>query len=87
MSVYEATLLIIHAKHGWAVAEQFQDTFNGDQPFEDQNPTALNEIRRTVSDLVYGSIFNERKVEELEDYNERLTEWFVETGAISRVKR
>ena len=58
---------IIESKHGWAVAEQFIDTWHiGD--FENQNYNALTYIKHTVNDLINSDIFNEDDEAELEEY-------------------
>ena len=49
---------IIESKHGWAVAEQFIDTWNGED-FEKQNYNALTYIKYTINDLINSDIFNE----------------------------
>jgi len=49
---------VIESQHGWAVAEQFVDTWNGED-FEKQNINALTYIKYTVNDLINSDIFNE----------------------------
>lgn len=51
---------IIHAKQGWAVAQQFEDTWQQDEPFEEQNGNALREIERTCADLLESGILAEK---------------------------
>jgi hypothetical protein len=58
---------IIESKHGWTVAEQFVDTWNGED-FEKQNYNALTYIKYTVNDLINSGIFNEDVEGELVDY-------------------
>ena len=58
---------IIESKHGWAVAEQFVDTWNGED-FENQNLNALNYIKHTINDLANSDIFNEDIEAELVGY-------------------
>ncbi len=58
---------IIESKHGWAVAEQFVDTWNGED-FEKQNINALTYIKYTVNDLINSDIFNEDIEAELVGY-------------------
>ena len=41
----------VNSKHGWAVAEQFTDSFNG-EAFEEQNYNALLYIRDTVRSIL-----------------------------------
>jgi len=57
----------INAKHGWAVAEQFEATFDGEE-FEEQNINALAYIEQAVRDIFNSSILNTEANDELEDY-------------------
>ena len=57
----------IKTKHGWAVAEQFEATFNGEE-FEKQNINALTYIEQSVRDVFNSNILNIEANDELEDY-------------------
>jgi hypothetical protein len=63
----------INAQHGWAVAEQFEDTFDGDD-FETQNSNALAYILETLQSLD-SSILSEDSQDELDEYLTRLKEY------------
>ena len=65
---------IIESQHGWAVRDQFIDTWNGGD-FERQNYNALNYIKDTIDDLVNSDIFNEEVETELVDYLVGLNEY------------
>lgn len=58
---------VISNKHGWAVAEQFEDTWYN-KNFEEQNHNALTYIKYSVNDLINSDIFNEDIEGELVDY-------------------
>jgi hypothetical protein len=76
-SVAKLLSAIIHKKHGWAVAEQFDDTWDGDEELYTQNINALEYIKQTLEDIVsYDSdLFQEHVIQEIEDYVEELTEY------------
>ena len=67
MNIEEIISGIIESKHGWAVAEQFVDTWNGED-FEKQNINTLTYIKYTVNDLINSDIFNEDIEAELVGY-------------------
>ncbi len=68
MNIFEITSKVIHATHGWAVAEQFDDTFGNTGELENQNPNALLYIKETVDDLVEYGPFDEDAIDELNEY-------------------
>jgi hypothetical protein len=57
----------INSHHGWAVADQFEATFDGEE-FEKQNFNALTYIEQAVSDIFNSGILNVEANDELEDY-------------------
>ena len=65
---------IIHAKQGWAVSEQFDDTFSGNESFEDQNRNALDLIEKICSDLLESQLLTEKPYYELHAYTFQLRE-------------
>ena len=64
----EITKAFIDSKHGWAVAEQFEVTFEQSESFERQNTNALIYIRDMVKDLLNSKILNDDANDELKSY-------------------
>jgi len=77
MNVFEVTSKVIYAKHGWAVAEQFDATVEDRNSFDEQNTNALTYIQMTVRDLVRKGPFDEEATDELEEYLNDLTEYMM----------
>ena len=75
MHVFEVTSKVIYAIHGWAVAEQFDDTCSDTEAFDEQNTNALRYIQTTVKELVKYGPFDEDATDELEQYLNELTEY------------
>lgn len=52
---------VINSQHGWAVADQFETTYNNPTPkvFVEQNENALDYIKQTVEELLDSELFNE----------------------------
>lgn len=69
----------IKSVHGWAVAEQFEATFNGES-FEEQNYNAMNYIFKEVGELLRSDLFNEDVQDELQDYWDRLELYLSESN-------
>ena len=67
MTILEIATAIVKAEHGWAVAEQFEATFEG-EPFEEQNVNALIWIERIISELFDSKALSVEASDELEDY-------------------
>ena len=65
----------ISKHHGWAVAEQFIDTFENNQSFEDQNENALEYIRETINNLIESCCFTNNVNTELDYYLEELKDY------------
>lgn len=59
---------VINSQHGWAVADQFEDTFEGREPFEEQNLNALLYIRDSIRGLIKSGTFSPQGQEELQEY-------------------
>ena len=69
---------IISGEHGWAVAEQFEATFNGES-FEEQNINALGYIRDCLKyDVMRSGVFNDDAMELIKVYYNRLVEYLEE---------
>ena len=66
---------IINSQHGWAVADQFEDTFEGEEPFEEQNGNALLYIRNSIRGLVESNTFSPQGQEELQEYLDDLEDY------------
>jgi len=66
----------IQKKHGWAVAEQFLNTYNGES-FEEQNYNALMYIRESVRDILRSDILSENAHDELQTYCDDLEDYMV----------
>jgi hypothetical protein len=70
---------VISNKHGWAVAEQFEDTWYN-KNFEEQNHNALTYIKDTINDLLNSDIFSEEVESELVDYLFKLKDYLAYPG-------
>jgi hypothetical protein len=69
---------IINSEHGWAVADQFEATFDG-QSFEEQNSNALRYIRNTMRYNILGNdVFSDEAMNELREYYDKLAEYLEE---------
>jgi hypothetical protein len=70
MYIEEIAKSIINSEHGWAVAEQFESSFNNQtiEIFHEQNPNALNYIKNTVYSIIDSGAFNETIEDELRAY-------------------
>jgi hypothetical protein len=76
MQTVDVVKAVITAKHGWAVAEQFEDTFNGES-FEEQNYNALMYIRTTVENILRSEVLSEKAHDELFTYADDLEDYIV----------
>jgi hypothetical protein len=70
----------INSKHGWAVAEQFEATFDGGEPFEKQNYNALLYIRDAARDVVKSNVLSNESEAALEEYIDELEDYIVDEG-------
>ncbi len=69
---------IINGEHGWAVAEQFEATFNGES-FEEQNINALEYIKNCLKyNVMKSGVFNDNAMEEIQEYYDELVEYLEE---------
>jgi len=68
VTTLEIVKAYINSNHGWAVADQFEDTFLG-QSFEKQNYNALKYIHGAVLELVDDSeVLSDSAIDELQSY-------------------
>ena len=75
MELIDLVSAVINAQHGWAVRDQFQDTFTKDQPFENQNSNALLYIQRTVRDILDSELLSEDAFDDLMSYSDDLSDY------------
>lgn len=66
---------IIHAKNGWAVAEQFEDTWQQDEPFEEQNGNALRLIESACAELLETGVLAEKPYYQVVAYLHELRQY------------
>lgn len=60
----------ITAQHGWAVADQFESTFDNPSPsnFKEKNQDALDLIKETIEDLFDSNLLSDGLIDELSYY-------------------
>jgi len=77
INTLEIVKAFINSNHGWAVADQFESTFEdpSEDNFAEQNINALNYIAGAVKDLLRSGILSEDATYELQDYYNALTEY------------
>ena len=74
ISTSEVVKAFIDSHHGWAVAEQFEDSFmNGD--FAEQNTNALAYIAEAVESLIKSNCLSDGCNTELSSYLEDLNDF------------
>jgi hypothetical protein len=79
MTLNKIIKAIINNEHGWAVADQFEDTFSNNEPFEQQNTNALRYIRNVIRyDILGNNVFSDEAMNELREYYDKLAEYLVE---------
>lgn len=84
MTLQDAIKAVITTEHGWAVAEQFEVTWDNRSvdSVEQQNSNAMDYIMSTINDLIkYNDIFNEEAVDELQQYVNDIKEAYDEINA------
>lgn len=74
----EITKAFINSHHGWAVADQFEVTFEQSESFERQNYNALLYIRAVVRDLIDSDVLSDDAADELESYYDDLANYLAE---------
>ena len=77
METVDLVKAVVNLHHGWAVADQFEVTFNGGEPFEEQNSNALHYIKGVVEDILHSKILSEDAHDELHTYKENLDDYMV----------
>jgi len=65
----------INSQHGWAVAEQFDNTFSNAQDFEKQNRNALMYIYSCVNKLCCSDLLSDDAYDELHSYRDDLNDY------------
>lgn len=84
MNLEQVVSAVINSEHGWAVAEQFESTWDDRSAnnVSEQNSNAMDYIMDTVDDLINCSeIFDEEIVEELQQYVDDIKEAYDEINA------
>jgi hypothetical protein len=76
METVDLVKAVVNLHHGWAVADQFEATFNGES-FEEQNSNALRYIKGVVEDILHSKILSEDAHDELHTYKENLEDYMV----------
>lgn len=71
MTLQELTSAFISTRHGWAVAEQFNHSYETND-FKSQNPNALEYIKNCIKDLLESDLLAESETEDLVGYYQDL---------------
>ena len=77
MQTVDLVKAVVNSEHGWAVADQFLSTFNG-EVFEEQNYNALMYIRESVRDVLSSDLLSENAHDELQTYSDNLEDYIAE---------
>ena len=84
MNTQDVISAIIRSEHGWAVAEQFEVTWDNRsvESIEQQNSNAMDYIVSTINDLIkYNEVFSEDTIDELQQYVDEIKEAYDEINA------
>jgi len=84
MNTQDVISAIIRSEHGWAVAEQFEVTWDNRsvESVEQQNSNAMDYIVSTINSLIkYNEVFSEDTIEELQQYVDEIKEAYDEINA------
>lgn len=65
---------LIYKEHGWAVRDQFEDTYSDRDCFEKQNLNALDYIFDTVREALESELFSEDTDSDIKGYLYDLSE-------------
>lgn len=65
---------VITGQHGWAVGEQFENTWNDSQSVEDQNGYAMEKIIETLEDMVNSELLSDWATRDTLTYITRVKE-------------
>ena len=76
MQTVDLVKAVVNSKHGWAVAEQFEATFNGES-FEEQNHNALRYIQMVIRDILNKDVLSDVSFLELKEYHDELEDYMV----------
>jgi hypothetical protein len=77
MDTSELVKSVVNSEHGWAVAEQFEKTYNNEEKFEEANFNALRYIKGVIDDILHSKLLNEDAHNELYEYRDELEEYMV----------
>ena len=77
MDTSELVKSVVNSEHGWAVAEQFEKTYNNEEKFEEANFNALRYIKGVIDDILYSKLLNADAHNELYEYRCELEEYMV----------
>jgi hypothetical protein len=77
MTLKETLEALIKSEYGWSVAEQFENTFDDSESFEDQNENALKYINSMLKDILdaYDSPFSNSAKQEIFIYQRKLEDY------------
>ena len=81
MNLEQIVSAVINSEHGWAVAEQFESTWDDRSAdnVSEQNSNAMDYIMDTINDLIkYNEAFNEDAIDELQQYVDEIKEAYDE---------
>lgn len=81
MNLKQVVNAVINSEHGWAVAEQFESTWDDRSAdnVSEQNSNAMDYIMDTINDLIkYNEAFNEDAIDELQQYVDEIKEAYDE---------
>ena len=81
MNLEQVVYAVINNQHGWAVAEQFESTWDdrSTDNVSEQNSNAMDYIMDTINDLIkYNEAFNEDAIDELQQYVDEIKEAYDE---------
>ncbi len=79
ITTLEIVKAFINSHHGWAVADQFEDSYNG-QSFEEQNYDALHDIHHILQELVESDVLSDSAINELQSYSDDLGIYLAENS-------
>jgi hypothetical protein len=77
MTLKEILKALINSEYSWSVAEQFENTFDDSESFEDQNDNALQYINSMLKDILdaYDSPFSNSAKQEIFIYQRKLEDY------------
>jgi hypothetical protein len=75
MNAFKIAYDIINSRHGWSVAEQFEDTYSKGQSFDEQNDNALKYILDELQQISKSNVLNADAMADLEYYMENLKKY------------